>query len=106
MAGHVIDSTAFNYQHESQSNREQTLRNINAAYRGGGQDGNTSAELQAKTRLKDILTTLGMLPDYKRREVMAALPSDVLAEVISHDVHASVQMRTEDSEQESFANLE
>lgn len=106
MAGHVIDSTAFNYQHESQSNREQTLRNINAAYRGGGQDGNTSAELQAKTRLKDILTTLGTLPDDKRREVMAALPSDVLAEVISHDVHASVQMRTEDSEQEGFANLE
>jgi integrase len=106
MAGHAIDSTAFNYQHESQSNREQTLRNINAAFSGKDQGENTSAEIRAKTHLKDILATLDMLSDDKRREVMAALPSDVLAEVISHDVRAAVQVRSEVSDQEDSANLE
>jgi hypothetical protein len=82
------------------------LRNINAAFSGKDQGENTSAEIRAKTHLKDILATLDMLSDDKRREVMAALPSDVLAEVISHDVRAAVQVRSEVSDQEDSANLE
>ncbi|OZG67754.1 integrase [Bifidobacterium aquikefiri] len=99
MAGHAIDTTAFNYQHESQSNKQRTLTNINAAFLPTQRDVTTSDESPLEASLSDVLAALGTVPDAKKREVMAALPSDVLAKVISHAVRTSDQTDTQESEQ-------
>ena len=79
MAGHTIDTTAFNYQHESKANRELTLRHIDEAFSSIS----AGTDIDNAPQAESILSLFKTLPIDKQKQVMDSLPSDVLAQVIT-----------------------
>lgn len=85
MAGHTIDTTAFNYQHESESNRNQTMQNINGMYSHTVNE-NSATDIDLDSN--DVLSVLDSLSDEKRRQVIESLPADVLVNVITRSIRS------------------
>lgn len=79
MAGHTIDTTAFNYQHESKANRDLTLKHIDEAFTSDS----TSADAYDSPQAESILSLFKTLSADKQKQVMDSLPPDVLAQVIT-----------------------
>jgi integrase len=89
IAGHAVDTTAFHYQHESETNRISTLENINANFVENGKNPETSMDTtlaqsdDTDLDLHTVLATVKALPAKKRNEVLKLLPAEVLAGIVT-----------------------
>lgn len=85
----MLLTTAFHYQHESETNRISTLENINANFVENGKNPETSMDTtlaqsdDTDLDLHTVLATVKALPAEKRNEVLKLLPAEVLAGIVT-----------------------